>query len=108
MEMQAVLKLTGQVSYDDVAGCWESYCPELNVYSAANSEEQARDALASAVNMTLTSYYRHGRLDEFLKKQEFTPVPRLGHDDRIHDELCEPFVMSTGGEDAIRPHAAAV
>lgn len=108
MEMQAVLRLSAEVHYDETAGCFESYCPELNVYSAANTKSEAFDALKSAINMTLTSYYRHGRLDEFLKQQQFTPVPRHGKGDRVHDDLGAPFVMSSREEDAVRLDAVAV
>ena len=108
MEMLAVLRLSAEVRYDPTAECFESYCPELDVYSAANSESEAIEALQSAINMTLTSYYRHGRLDEFLKQREFTPVPRRGKDDRIHDALGAPFVMSSREEDAIRLDAVTV
>ncbi len=109
MEMPAVLKLSAQVRYDQTAGCFESYCPELDVYSAANNESDAFDALRSAINMTLTSYYRHGRLDELLKQQQFTPVPRRGKDDRIHDALGgAPFVMSSREDDAISLDAVSV
>ena len=62
--MHVVMRLSLEVTYDKEAGCWQSFCPELDVYSAANSAKDAEQGLIEAIRMTLASYYRHGRLDE--------------------------------------------
>ena len=58
-------------------------------------------ALASAIHMTLASYYRHGRLDKFLKERQFKPLPMVAGGTVVPGNVRSPFVLCAGNDDAI-------
>jgi predicted RNase H-like HicB family nuclease len=46
------------ISYDQDAECFVSWCAELNIYSAGESEAQAMEAIHEAVCLALDYAYR--------------------------------------------------
>ena len=79
MKMKITAELTARIGLDEEAGCFSAYCPELHVYSAANTMEDAEKALRSAVAMTMTGYWEQGILFDQLVKRGFQPQP-------VHEE----------------------
>ena len=75
MRIEITAELTARIERDEVAGCWEGYCPQLHVYSAANTKEDAAMALQSAVSMTVKGYWEQGVLVDEFKKRGFHPRP---------------------------------
>ena len=62
MVMQVIVNLQGAIRKDPAADVFVSYCPALKLYSQGEDEDQAMDALKSAVSLFLTHCIEHGKV----------------------------------------------
>jgi predicted RNase H-like HicB family nuclease len=82
--MPATVKFTIQMNCgvrpDDDTGLFVSYCPTLDIYSQGGSEDEAIEAIKSAVALRLSTALGHGRLEKLLRKAGFKIAPHLPSD----------------------------
>lgn len=72
MVMQVIVNLHGAIRKDADADVFVSFCPALKLYSQGETEEQATDALKSAVTLFLEHCIEHGHIDAALKSVGMT------------------------------------
>lgn len=99
-------ELTGLVKYDQIARCFCSYCPELDLYSAGDSENEAAEALLEAVMLFIKHCSQDEILDEALQKRGLTvnnanqvarlddPSPALHHHWTINENGASRAALS--------------
>jgi predicted RNase H-like HicB family nuclease len=68
MMLQLIVNLNGAIRKDAAANVYVSYCPTLKIYSQGETEDQASEALKSAVTLFLTHCVQNGQIDFALKK----------------------------------------
>ena len=78
MQFTFVARLRGVIRQDEETDAFVSYCPALNIFSQAESEERARQALGSAVSLFLNTCYERGQLDRALREAGFGKSSRTG------------------------------
>ena len=61
--------------FDEEAHVWVSYCPRLNIYSQAETEEEAGTAIQESVSLYAKVCYERGLLNEVLQKAGFKVKP---------------------------------
>ena len=78
MQLRLVAQLRGVIRRDKDANVFVSYCPALNIFSQGKSDDQAQQALGSAVGLFLHSCYERGQLDQALRDAGFSKSSRTG------------------------------
>jgi predicted RNase H-like HicB family nuclease len=66
------------IGRDEDADVYVSHCPALNVYSQGETEEEALEAIKSAVSMHLTTAFDFNRLEKVLRKCGFEQMRSAG------------------------------
>jgi predicted RNase H-like HicB family nuclease len=69
------------VRRDDDADVFVGFCPRFQVYSQADTKDEAVEATASAVSLRLVTAFEHGRMEKVLRQAGF---------DRIADGASSP------------------
>jgi predicted RNase H-like HicB family nuclease len=105
--MKVQLQLSGTIRHDPETGTFVSHCPELNLYSAGNSELEALEAIRSAVSLFLQSAYERKKLGEIFEKLNlrFSPIQeaptdpplRVGEFDTQQLPINVPFYLLQEG-----------
>ena len=72
--VQIVANLIGLVRKDTEADVFVSHCPSLGLYSQGETEDEAVEAIRSAVHLYLDAAYAHDRLDLVLRRGGFRPI----------------------------------
>ena len=96
MTMTIVFRLRGYVRRDEDHGRYVSYCPPLDQWSQADTEEAAKVALRESVSLFLATSYTHGKLDEVLKNAGFAVLADADVDAREH--VANPLTNTFGDQ----------
>lgn len=56
----------------DVEGLYVSFCPKLDMYSQGRTQEEAKQAIESAIGLWVQTCYERGVLEKALKQAGFT------------------------------------
>jgi predicted RNase H-like HicB family nuclease len=72
--IQVIFKLSITIRHDGEASVFVSHCPALGVYSQADSEPEAIEAIREAAMLYLQTAYEHDRLDQILRRSGFTAM----------------------------------
>jgi len=67
--------LQGAIRRDDETDCFVSYCPALDLYSAAKTRMEAKRALQGAVDLYVRLCYQREILGRVLHEKGFTLLP---------------------------------
>src|SRR5579872_1098557 len=68
-------KVQVAVRRDDDAEVFVAFCPRFQVYSQAETKEEAIEAVSSAITLKIVTAYDHGRIDKVVRQAGFE---RLG------------------------------
>lgn len=71
--MEITFQLDVAVKKDEEAGCFVAWCPTVDIYSAGNTDEEAKDAMESALVMFIKHCYMRNVLNDVLKNRGFQP-----------------------------------
>lgn len=72
MTFELTVRLNGVTRRDDESNVYVSYCPALDLYSQAPTEDQAKEALESAIRLFLMSCVERQQLCHVLHARGFT------------------------------------
>jgi predicted RNase H-like HicB family nuclease len=72
--VEMVFNLTCLVRHDSEASVFVSHCPALGVYSQGETQEEANEAIKSAVTLFIEAAFDFDRLDQTLRRAGFKPV----------------------------------
>jgi len=70
------VKVNCGVKHDAEDNVWVSVCPRLNVFSQGDTEEEAIEAIRSAVTLHLSTAFDHNRLDKVLRRAGFDKIEK--------------------------------
>lgn len=73
LQIEISCQLDVAVKHDPTAGCWVTYCPALDVYSAGKTEPEAKNAIQSALLMFIKNCFKRKILNNVLAERGFAP-----------------------------------
>jgi len=76
--IEFTINMNCEVGYDQDTEVFVSHCPTLDVYSQGETEEEALDAIKSAVTLHVTTAFDFQRLDRVLRKAGFEKIESSG------------------------------
>ena len=71
-------RLSGAIKKDEEVNVFVSYCQALKIYSQGRTEEEAKQAITSAVTLFLSVCYQRGILDKTLRERGFGEISTSG------------------------------
>lgn len=82
------VKVNCGVRLDTDDNIWVSVCPRLSVFSQGDTEEEAIEAIRSAVTLHLSTAYDHNKLDKVLRHAGFGKMEKatISQVDAVADE----------------------
>lgn len=72
--IEVMFSLQGFIREDAETSCYVSYCPALDLYSAAKTRHDAKKALQGAIDLYVRLSYQRGILGEVLRAKGFDPT----------------------------------
>lgn len=84
--IQFTIKMNVGVRQDEDAGVYVSHCPSLEIFSQGETEDEAVEAIKSAITLHLTTAFDFNRLDKVLRKAGFEKFSAGGEQDSSQGE----------------------
>ena len=72
--IRITVQLNCLVRRDNDRSVFVSWCPSLDTYSQGETEEEAQEAIRSAIILYLKAAYAHDRLEQTLRRAGFTQL----------------------------------
>ena len=97
------VKVNCGVMLDADDNTWVSVCPRLNVFSQGNTEEEAIEAIRSAVTLHLSTAFDHNRMDKVLRRAGFGKIEKatLPEVAAVAEEFVHVHIQPTTGYKSI-------
>lgn len=93
-----ILKMLTQIRKDSETDCFAARCPELDIYSAGRTADDAKDALRDAVLGFMTICAERGILLQELRKRGLVVIQSF--DELPDDQIEVPLSLIIMGEEA--------
>jgi predicted RNase H-like HicB family nuclease len=87
--IEFTIKMNCRVGHDEDSDVYVSHCPTLDIYSQGESEEEALEAIKSAVTMHLTTAYDFNRLEKVLRRAGFERIAGEGRSEEGASDEAE-------------------
>jgi predicted RNase H-like HicB family nuclease len=69
-------KVEVAIRHDDDADVFVGFCPRFKVYSQGETQEEALEAVGSAVALRLSTAFEHGRINTILRQAGFERIAK--------------------------------